>query len=102
MEIVRAFVVVPRYSDQLKAIKDRKPPVTASKVPPVTAAAPMIALCFHFAHLLFGDCSSSLDSASLMRAIAEYATMVSIASYRQIINFDQEVIAIMCRDSREQ
>lgn len=55
------------------------PPVIAIKVPPVNAAAPMIPPLFHFSQELLGDCSS-FDSSCFNKAIAEQATIISIAS----------------------
>lgn len=60
--------------------KDAIPPVIAINVPPVNAAAPIIPPRLHLAHLLLEDSASSLDSWAFNKAIAEQATMVSIAS----------------------
>jgi hypothetical protein len=53
----------------------------AISVPPVKAAAPMIPPRFQFSHLLLGDSLPSDCSSSLAAAIAEQATIISIASY---------------------
>lgn len=56
------------------------PPVIASKVPPVNAAAPIIPPRLILAHVLPDDCASCLESSIFAKAIAEQATIVSIAS----------------------
>lgn len=57
------------------------PPEMAMSVPPVKAAAPMIPPRLHFCHLLLGDTHSRDFSSSFAAAIAEQATIISIASY---------------------
>lgn len=53
----------------------------AMSVPPVKAAAPMIPPRFQFCHLLRGEMHSRDSSSSFAAAIAEQATIISIASY---------------------
>jgi len=57
----------------------------ANKVPPVIAAAPMMPPRFHLAHLLLGDLVSSLDASSFATAMAEHATINSMASCKEDI-----------------
>lgn len=59
------------------------PPVTANMVPPVNAAAPIILPRFQLAQESFSLCfsCSSFNSSSFKLAIADVATIVSMASY---------------------
>jgi hypothetical protein len=77
-------------SEKKKKIEGSIPPVTANKAPPVIAAAPMIPPRFHLAHFLSEDCfPSPFDFSSFAKAMAEQATMTSIASCKEKVSLNK-------------
>lgn len=74
------------------------PPVTAIRVPPVNAAAPMIPPRLHLAHGLSLDRATSLDFFSFRIAIAEQATMISMDSCKKkIVYSDKKIMVQSCK-----